>query len=99
MFVHAVYFWLKEHLTDAQRAAFVAGARSLTTIASVKHGYFGIPASTDRPIIERSYSHALVVLFASQADHDSYQADPIHDRFRDECADFWQKVVIYDSIG
>jgi hypothetical protein len=99
MFVHAVYFWLKDNLTEAQTGAFVAGARSLTTIKGVHHAYMGAPAETNRPVIERSYSYALVVVFASQRDHDLYQTDPIHDRFRDQCADLWRKVVIYDSVG
>jgi hypothetical protein len=99
MFVHAVYFWLKDHLTEKDKTTFLAGATSLTTIPSVQHGYVGVPAPTNRPVIERSYSHALVVIFANEHDHDLYQADPIHDRFRENCAQFWQKVVIYDSVG
>jgi Stress responsive A/B Barrel Domain len=98
MFVHAVYFWLKDHLTPSDEAAFLAGARSLTTITGVHQAYVGVPAPTDRPIIERSYSYALVAVFANQHDHDRYQVDPIHDRFRDECAKYWRKVVIYDSV-
>ena len=98
MFVHAVYFWLKDDLTPPQTAAFLAGARSLTTIASVRQAHLGVPAPTDRPVIDRSYSHALVVIFETQEDHDRYQTDPIHDRFRDECGTFWKKVLIYDSI-
>jgi hypothetical protein len=99
MFVHAVYFWLKDDLTEAQKATFVNGVHSLTTIGSVTHGYVGVPAATDRPIIERSYSYAAVVVFKDEAAHDLYQVDPIHDRFRDECGSFWRKVVIYDSVG
>ena len=98
MFVHAVYFWLKDNLTPPQTAAFLAGARSLTTIASVKEAHFGVPAPTDRPVIDRSYSHALVVIFENQEDHDRYQTDPIHDRFREECGTLWERVLIYDSI-
>jgi Stress responsive A/B Barrel Domain len=98
MFVHAVYFWLQDNLTNYDKAAFLAGARSLTTISSVQHGYLGVPAPTDRPVIDRSYSHALVIIFASERDHDLYQTDPIHDRFREQCGSFWQKVVIYDSV-
>jgi Stress responsive A/B Barrel Domain len=98
MFVHTVYFWLHDQVSRAQRDAFVAGVRALTTISSVRHGYVGIPAPTDRPIIDRSYSYALVVVFDDLAGHDRYQADPIHDRFRDTCGELWKKVVIYDSV-
>jgi hypothetical protein len=98
MFVHAVYFWLRPGLTAAEEAQFDAGVRSLTTIAGVRHGYIGVPASTDRPVIERSYSRALVLVFDDEAMHDAYQSHPVHDRFRAECHDLWTSVRIYDSI-
>jgi hypothetical protein len=99
MFVHAVYFWLRPDLTPAQRAQFAAGVRSLCTIESVEHCYIGAPASTDRPVIERSYSQAVVVVFADEAGHDAYQVHPIHDRFRTECSPLWTRVQIFDSVS
>ncbi len=98
MFIHTVLFWLRDDLSAAETAAFVAGARSLTTIGSVQHGYLGTPAATNREIIDRSYSYALVAIFADQAAHDAYQVDPVHDRFRDECARLWRQVRIYDAV-
>jgi hypothetical protein len=98
MFVHSVYFWLKPDLTVEQRAKFWESARSLTSIESVRVGYVGVPASTDRPIIDRSYSCALVIIFDDDAGHDIYQSHPVHDKFRDECAPLWSKVLIYDAV-
>lgn len=98
MFIHTVYFWLRPDLTDDQRAQFYAGVRSLTTIESVRHAYWGAPAPTDRPIIERGYSTGLIAIFADQTAHDAYQVDAIHDQFRAQCAEFWHKVVIYDTV-
>ena len=98
MFVHAVYFYLRDDLTAAQRDKFAAGLRSLRGIDCVRHGYIGKPASTDRPVIERSYSASLVLVFDNQDAHDSYQTDVVHDRFRAECGAFWKTVRIYDSI-
>lgn len=99
MFVHAVYFWLKTDLSAAQTAAFLEGVTALTTIDSVEHAWLGVPAPTDRPIIDRSYTHSLVVVFRDQDGHDQYQLDPIHDRFRNECGTFWSRVQIYDSLS
>jgi hypothetical protein len=99
MFVHAVYFWLKEGLTEEQLEQFREGIHSLTSIESVQHGYVGVPANTDREIIDRSYSYALVVIFADEQGHDDYQVHPTHDRFRDTCAPFWNRVQIYDSVS
>jgi len=99
MFVHCVYFWLKPDLTDADKAKYLEGVRSLGTIDSVKQCVLGAPADTDRPVIDRSYSYALIVMFDDKEGHDAYQTDPIHDRFRDECGGFWEKVLIYDVAG
>ncbi len=98
MFVHSVYFWLKPALTPAQRDQFWAGVRSLGTISSVKASYIGTPAATDRPIIDRSYSCALVVVFDDEVGHEAYQVDALHDCFRLECAALWERVLIYDAV-
>lgn len=99
MFIHSVYFWLSDDLTEAQRTQFVEQAQALTSLDSVRHGWLGTPATTDRPVIERSYSYALTVVFEDEAAHDAYQIDPVHDRFREECGDFWTRVLIYDSVA
>jgi len=99
MFVHAVYFWLREDLTPAERNKFAAGLQALRAIEGVRHGYIGAPAPTDRSVIERGYSRALVLVFPDQAAHDAYQAAPVHERFRAECGGLWSAVQIYDSVS
>ena len=98
MFIHAVYFWLRDNLTPAERDRFAAGLRSLPEIEGVEHGYIGVPAPTDRPVIERGYSNSLVLVFPDKAAHDAYQVHPVHDRFREECGAFWTTVRIFDSV-
>ena len=95
MFVHSVYFWLKKGLSQEELKKFVDRGEALKKISSVRQGYFGTPAATDRPVIDRSYSYGLVVSFDDAKGHDAYQVDPIHDRFR-ELAPLWDKVIIYD---
>src|SRR5262249_48673000 len=96
LFVHSVYFWLKDDLTQAEVDDFKAGLYSLERIESIKHAFTGRPADTDRPVIDKSYSYGLVTIFEDSAHHERYQVDPIHDRFRTECAKYWSKVLIYD---
>jgi len=96
MFVHSVYFWLKPGLTGAQQAQFWAGVKTLGGISGVKFFFTGAPAETDRPVIDRTYSGALVIGFDDLAAHDAYQVHPIHDRFR-ELSHLWERVLIYDS--
>jgi len=98
-FVHVVNFWLKKDLSEVDRAAFIKGVTSLGQIKNLASFHVGRPASTDRPVIDSSYDYALVCTFDNLAEHDSYQTDAIHDAFRDQCAQYWDKVLIYDSIS
>lgn len=99
MFVHAVYFSLKADLPDADLARFVGWQPLLCALPSVHAGYHGVPADTDRAVIDRAYTHALVLLFADAAAEAAYQVHPEHDRFRAECGAFWDKVRIFDSVS
>jgi quinol monooxygenase YgiN len=99
MFVHAVYFWLRPDLTAEEQAQFVAGLERLKTITSAEQCYVGVPAATDRPVIERSYTYALVLVFTDEAQHDAYQVDPVHQQFVAECKPLWASVRIFDSVG
>jgi len=98
MLVHAVYFWLKKEITTEEITRFETNANALLKIPTVKYGWVGKPSATDRPVIDRSYSYALVVVFDDMAGHDVYQDHPIHDTFRDTCSILWTQVKIYDSI-
>ncbi len=97
MFVHHVFFWLKEDLNEGELKKFEEGVSSLLSIEHVKIGDVGKPASTDRPVIERSYSYSLLLVFEDQAAHDAYQPHPVHKAFVEGCSHLWSKVLIYDS--
>lgn len=98
MFVHSVYFWLKPDLSAEDQLIFIEGIQSLTRIESVTQGFWGKPASTDRPIIERGYSYGLILVFRDQEAQDAYQVDPVHDRFRENCSPLWTRVTIFDTV-
>lgn len=98
MLIHTVFFWLRDDLTDDERATFEASVKTLTTISSIEAGYVGTPAATeDRPVIDSSYDYCLTVLCKDLAAHDIYQVDPIHLSFIETCAAFWTKVLVYDA--
>jgi hypothetical protein len=98
MLIHSVYFWLKPELTSAQRAEFRNGLDSLGKISVVDKIYVGIPAGTPkRPLIDDSYTYALVLFFKDLAAHNAYQSDPIHLAFNNSCKEFWARVQIYDA--
>jgi hypothetical protein len=96
MFIHSVYFTLKEGLSEADRAQFVTGIYSLAGIETVRLRQIGTPADTHRPIIDRAYTYALILGFDDKAAHDVYQDHPVHDTFRETCAAFWDEVRIFD---
>lgn len=98
MFIHSVYFSLRDDLTPAERQRFEDGIRSLAAIDSVAEGRIGVPAGTDRAIIDRDYTHALILAFRDERAHDAYQVHPVHDRFREQCAGYWSGIRIFDTI-
>ena len=96
--IHSVFFWLKEDLSESDRAAFLEGCRSLSKVSTIKNCYIGPPASTeDRNVVDHSYSYALLVHFDDQAGQDAYQTDPIHLKFVEDHKDKWTKVIVYDN--
>ncbi|HYE54858.1 MAG TPA: Dabb family protein [Chitinophagaceae bacterium] len=99
IFVHHVYFWLKNPGSKTDRDKLVEGLKKLSKVRTIKMSHIGQPADTDRPVIDRSYAVSWLVIFKNKADQDSYQSDPIHLRFVDECSALWSKVVVYDSIN
>lgn len=98
-FVHNVYFWLKNPDNTADAAQLEKGIKMLSTITHVQHFFVGKPASTDRPVIDNTYSFHLMLTFDNQEKHDAYQIDPIHKKFVTDCSALWEKVQIYDAVA
>jgi hypothetical protein len=92
-----VYFWLNQEEDAGSILQFEEGLASLLEDPAVDSGYYGKPAETPpRPVIENSYSHGLVLVFADQAAHDRYQVGPVHKRFLLENNLKWTKLLVYD---
>jgi hypothetical protein len=99
-FVHAVHFWLKEPGNEKVRATFEASLSNfVNNSVFIKTRHLGSPASTDRPIIDKSYTYTLIVTFENKEMHDAYQIEEGHLQFIKECNGFWDKVLIYDSVS
>ncbi|WP_226948740.1 Dabb family protein [Rhizorhabdus wittichii] len=96
-FVHHVYFWLKQPGDAGDRARLIDGLRKLAAVKTIRTHHIGVPAATDREVIDRSYAVSWMLTFDDKADQDAYQVDPIHLRFVDECSPLWERVVVYDS--
>jgi hypothetical protein len=98
MFIHHVYFWLKNSGNKDDKAKLIEGLKKLSKIQTIKNYYIGQPAATRRDVIDSSYDVSWLLFFDNAADQDNYQTDPIHLKFVEECSSLWTKVVVYDSI-
>jgi hypothetical protein len=98
-FYHNVYFWLQNPENEEDRIFFEASLRKMLSSSKfVVEYHIGVPAATDRPVIDRSYTFAAVMSFKNATDQDAYQEEQVHKNFLQECRPFWTKVIIYDSI-
>lgn len=98
MFIHHVYFWLKNPSSTEDREKLLDGLDKLSKVKTIKMFHIGKPADTNRDVIDTSYSISWMLIFENKEDQDSYQVDPIHLKFVEECKHLWSKVIVYDSV-
>lgn len=98
IFVHHVYFWLKNTGNAEDLSKLLAGLKKLSAVKTIKQFHVGKPAATSREVIDGSYAVSWLTLFDTKADQDSYQTDPIHLKFVEECSSLWSKVIVYDTV-
>ncbi len=98
MFVHHVYFWLKNPDSREDLARLVEGLQKLSKVKTIRMFHIGRPADTNRDVIDRSYAVSWLLVFDGPEAQASYQTDPLHLTFIEECSPLWKKVVVYDSV-
>lgn len=96
-FVHNVYFWLANPSQKEDATALKKGIHTLSEVGTIRDFHLGKPASTDRSVIDNTYSYHLMLSFDNLEDQNSYQNDPIHLQFVEDCQHLWKKVQVYDS--
>ena len=99
MFIHQVYFWLKNPQSSQYRDKLLEGLIKLKKVKTIKMVQIGVPAATSRDVIDGTYTFSWLTIFASPQDQDAYQVDPIHKKFVDDYAHLWSKVIVYDSVS
>ncbi len=97
-FIHTVLFYFNEGVSEADKATFMDGVRSLGKIESVRNLWVGPPAMTPREVVDNSYDMALIVHFDDKAGHDLYQEAQIHLDFIEASKHVWNRVQIYDAL-
>lgn len=98
IFIHHVYFWLKNAGRPVDRDKLVEGLTKLSGVKTIKQFHIGKPADTNRDVIDTSYALSWLALFENGEDQASYQSDPIHLKFVEDYSHLWQKVIVYDSV-
>lgn len=97
-FAHTVYFWLNQPKSPIANLAFQNSIKKfILNSPDISTYHLGRPAATDRPVVENTYTFALLLTFEDKAAHDRYQEDPAHALFIKESEALWSKVVVYDS--
>lgn len=99
LFVHHVLFYTPTSASEADKAKLLEGLQMLAGIPSIKMAHIGTPAETTRAVIDRTYTYSWLCLFENAEQEQHYQQHPIHDAFRQDYAEYWEKVVIYDALG
>jgi Stress responsive A/B Barrel Domain len=98
MFVHHVFFWLKNPKSEIDLSDLVAGLHKLSTVPILIQSHIGVPAPANRDVIDSSYSVSWLTIFEKQEDEMVYQDHPIHTDFVEKCAHLWSRVLVYDSL-
>ncbi|HEU4634149.1 MAG TPA: Dabb family protein [Flavisolibacter sp.] len=97
--IHHVFFWLKNPSSKEDQDALVAGLQTLKKIKSVREIYIGVPAATEkRSVVDNSYHLSELLFFEDLEAQKAYQEDPIHQKFVENCAHLWEKVIVYDTL-
>lgn len=97
MFIHTVYFWLKEGTTDIAKKQLIDDCTTfLKGVPTVKELHAGPPAMTPRDVVDNSYGVGLTVVLNDEAGHDVYQKHPLHLDFIARNKEHWKRVQVYD---
>lgn len=96
MHTHIVFFWLTEPDNEAHRDTFAAGLSHLVQDKNVVSHKIGIPAQTNRDVVDSGYDFAITVEFETLATHNAYQAGQNHTDFLEQCQALWSRVQVYD---
>ena len=98
IFIHHVYFWLKNTGNIEDRDKLVDGLQKLSKVNTIKQFHIGKPANTRREVIDSSYAVSWMLVFENDEDQAIYQTDLIHLKFIEECSHLWSRVVVYDAV-
>ena len=98
VFVHHVFFWLKDPKDQEARKQFEDGLQGLITVPQIQSSHIGTPVESPREVVDDSFTYSYMAFFKSKEDQNIYQTHPIHLKFIEDCQHLWEKVVVYDAM-
>ena len=98
IFVHHVFFWLKEPKNSDSRAQFEKGLRELIKVPQIQSSHIATPVESAREVVDDSFTYSFMTFFKNNEDQEIYQTHPIHLKFIEDCQHLWEKVIVYDSM-
>lgn len=97
---HCVYFTLKDNSIAGREAFLAACHKYLTDHPGTVQFCVGPRAEWyQRPVNDAHFDVALVIVFATVADHDTYQQSPRHKQFISEQSAHWSQVRVFDALA
>lgn len=98
--VHGVYFTLKDNTPQAREKLVTACKKYLTKHPGTVHFTAGtLVEDLKRPVNDRDFDVALLIVFEDRKAHDLYQDAERHKQFIEENKDNWKKVRVFDSVA
>jgi plasmid stabilization system protein ParE len=98
IFVHHVFFWLKDPKNPEARKQFEKGLNELITVPQIQSSHIGTPVESPREVVDDSFTYSYMAFFTNKEDQNIYQTHPIHLKFIEDCQHLWEKVVVYDAM-
>jgi hypothetical protein len=97
--IHAVFFTLKDRSPAACEALVAACRNYLTDHPGTRHFSAGLRGTEYvRPVNDQEFDVALVLVFATEADHERYQLAARHRQFVEEQSPNWAEVRVFDAL-
>jgi len=99
LFVHHVFFWLKEPENKEERIQFEKGIKNLRAIPQIQSSHIGSPVESSRQVVDDSFTYSYMTFFRNNEDQTIYQTHPLHLQFIEDCQHLWEKVIVYDAMS
>ncbi len=99
MFIHHVFFTLKNQNNAADTAALIEGLETLRAISAIRTIHIGKPADTNREVIVKGYDVSWLLIFDDAEGEKVYQDHPIHHAFVEKNKHLWEKVQVFDAVN